>query len=518
MKTNVVELADSIRARATAPLIVCECPDHTSHDNAAWLWVFHEKQILWRGAIDTYHLPPSKRFRLVWTLPPAPCRIYTRRGLRCEVEPSRVRLREGAAPMGMGVAPEESEVGLKLRAEDQVILLSARTHLPANLEDRLLHLLRENLDWTYIGEKSQVHHVFPLLYNTLKRFDQWTPSKVLSGLRSATLQNGVRNVLAREELLRILRRLQEHGIPAMPLKGPMLAESVYGHLSLRVFGDLDILVSPDQILKAKAALMSLGYQPLLSLSHAEERLYLRADCEYHLSRLAPGGGFSVVELHWNLLTPSFAVPLDAGLLWRSASEVIVEGVRYARMSPENQFLAVCLHAWKHFWRPLQCVCDLNEFLGRAQDRLDWSEIRARTQALRIEKIIATSLEVVRILFEREALPAISTGASSDLPSQLLPEQVTASIFPNDEDPASILRVHRFYASFRSSRLDRLRYCWRVLATPTTTDFRELSLPERLSTLYWLLRPFRLLWKILCGRQRLKQEPAIQHQSKGKKFR
>ena len=118
--SNVVEVVDSIRSRATGPLIVCQSPD-PSHGKTAWLWVFHEtpngrlerlwagllehsdanevmarlreERGLWLCAIDTYHLPPSKRFRLVWTLPPAPCRIYTRRGLQCDVERSRVRLR-----------------------------------------------------------------------------------------------------------------------------------------------------------------------------------------------------------------------------------------------------------------------------------------------------------------------------------------------------------------------------------------------------------------------------------------
>lgn len=120
-KTNVVGLADSIRSRATGPLIVCQYADHTSRGKAAWLWVFHEhangrlkrlwagllshsdvdeitnrlrgERGLWLGAIDTYHDPPSNWFRLVWTLPPAPCRIYTRRGMRCDVERSRVRVR-----------------------------------------------------------------------------------------------------------------------------------------------------------------------------------------------------------------------------------------------------------------------------------------------------------------------------------------------------------------------------------------------------------------------------------------
>ena len=114
MKTNVVELLDRIRPQAGARLILCVCPCTTPRDETAWVWVFREnargrlKQLwsgvldrsesdevasvlerensVWLGDIDTLHDPPSRRFRLVWTLPPAPCRIYTRRGLITEVE------------------------------------------------------------------------------------------------------------------------------------------------------------------------------------------------------------------------------------------------------------------------------------------------------------------------------------------------------------------------------------------------------------------------------------------------
>src|SRR5262245_45311363 len=104
-------------------LIVCERESPTAPDTTAWLWVFAEddasrlqvrraeavarpavaelvrqvrqrhepgQEDVWRGSIDGYHPPPSKRFRLVWTLPPAPCRIYTRRGLAACVEPGVV--------------------------------------------------------------------------------------------------------------------------------------------------------------------------------------------------------------------------------------------------------------------------------------------------------------------------------------------------------------------------------------------------------------------------------------------
>jgi hypothetical protein len=52
--------------------------------------VLRRENPVWLGGIDTRHAPPSKRFRLVWTLPPEPCRIYTRRGLASEVGPATV--------------------------------------------------------------------------------------------------------------------------------------------------------------------------------------------------------------------------------------------------------------------------------------------------------------------------------------------------------------------------------------------------------------------------------------------
>jgi hypothetical protein len=114
MKRNIAELVDRVRPQAGMPLIVCECPSPTPPDETAWLWVFREnaanqlqqrwagvltrpeidefvsrlreQDSVWLGGIDTHHGPPSKRFRLVWTLPPAPCRIYTRRGLAIDAE------------------------------------------------------------------------------------------------------------------------------------------------------------------------------------------------------------------------------------------------------------------------------------------------------------------------------------------------------------------------------------------------------------------------------------------------
>ena len=58
------------------------------------------------------------------------------------------------------------------------------------------------------------------------------PKGFLEQLRDAFYANAAHNTLLARELLKLLRLLETHGIPALPFKGPVLAVSVYGSLAL----------------------------------------------------------------------------------------------------------------------------------------------------------------------------------------------------------------------------------------------------------------------------------------------
>jgi hypothetical protein len=108
---------DRLRSQGDSCVLVCEYPDATSREEATRLWVFEitpdrlrqrfagalarpeleelvgrlrERRPVWLGCVESLHPPPSRRWRLVWTLPPAPCRIYLRRGGVIHVEPGGV--------------------------------------------------------------------------------------------------------------------------------------------------------------------------------------------------------------------------------------------------------------------------------------------------------------------------------------------------------------------------------------------------------------------------------------------
>src|SRR5260370_22652520 len=77
----------------------------------------------------------------------------------------------------------------------------------------------------------------------------------------AKLQRNTANfVLLSTDLIKVLRIFQACGIPAVPLKGPVLAATLFNEIPWRESCDLDLLVARSDIARAKDALTEAGYQ------------------------------------------------------------------------------------------------------------------------------------------------------------------------------------------------------------------------------------------------------------------
>src|SRR4029079_18015131 len=87
------------------------------------------------------------------------------------------------------------------------------------------------------------------------------PEQVLAQLAIEFRRNTVRNLYLTGELARILKMFADQAIPALPFKGPLLAQQAYGNLGLRVFQDLDLLIRPRDVARTLAMLASEGYSP-----------------------------------------------------------------------------------------------------------------------------------------------------------------------------------------------------------------------------------------------------------------
>src|SRR5205085_1153465 len=86
--------------------------------------------------------------------------------------------------------------------------------------------------------------------------------------------NAARAIQLTDALFDLLDRFAKAHIQAIPFKGPTLAATAYGDLSLRQAGDLDLLVHRSDIVRAADLLEALGHRPFFPTSTPREAQYL----------------------------------------------------------------------------------------------------------------------------------------------------------------------------------------------------------------------------------------------------
>jgi hypothetical protein len=106
---------------------------------------------------------------------------------------------------------------------------------------------------------------------------------------SAARERGQVQALVQQEAL---DRLTRAGIPASPIKGPDLAERIYGDLGLRPCSDVDILVNPRYLDDAVGIVRTLGYGATAAAAGVESLDGLHRWLDHPAPTMPP------VEVHW----------------------------------------------------------------------------------------------------------------------------------------------------------------------------------------------------------------------------
>jgi hypothetical protein len=260
--------------------------------------------------------------------------------------------------------------------EQHILCLAARTSLAARDERELLGLLRSAIDWERLWAQGHLHEVLPLLATTVRRLgpELSVPEAWMARAQRRLYATMVRNAALADELAGVLGALHQNGVEAIPVKGIVLAETVYGGLALRSLGDLDVLVRPQDLPAARAALAVRGY------AQAEEPGFENA---HHLFHDPPyyrrgAGGEICLELHWGLWASRF-FRLGAEPLWARSALGQLHGAEVRLLSPEDTLLHLAIHRSRSALR-LRFVCDIAELLRRHHDTLDWEYTLAQARA------------------------------------------------------------------------------------------------------------------------------------------
>lgn len=321
----------------------------------------------------------------------------------------------------------------------------------------------------------------------LNSFVEFVPAGHLQKVRDDFQHNTARNHWLATELCRVLEDFEEHGIAAIPYKGPALAIQVYGDLKLRSFVDLDLLVRPGDETRAGDVLIARGYRPHLNLSPAQESFLSRSECDRVYLR---EGRNIVLELHWAVAPPYFSVDIETEAILADCSRGGMYGREVGIPSSEMLLLLLCVNGTKDLWTALEPVCSVNE-LVRRNPALDWARVVTLARRAGALRMLHVGLLLARQIFELPLPQKILTAIDADRPVKDLVNEARLRLAESEMPVPGLFEKTRFRIRSRERGRDQLRYCVLRLLTPTYKDCSP-ELPASLSFLYYALRPVRLL--------------------------
>lgn len=376
-----------------------------------------------------------------------------------------------------------------MQPELELLVLCASIRTDSKKEARIARLLRENFDGEYLFRVAARHGLTMLLDRRLHRAGpDVVPEDLLQRLKTYALHIKGRNLYLTSELFDVLELLASHQIPAIPLRGPILGQSLYGDPALRPFDDLDILLRRSDVMKAKDLLLDRGYRPNYQLTRTQEEVFLHYQCQYHFSR---GDRITCLELHWELMPRFFCFSLEADRLWDRLESMSIGNVHVRGFCPEDSLLTLCVHAAKHLWWKLIWVCDVDRLIEMHRS-LDWEQVLERARKSGGTRMLRLGLFLAHDLLGTGLPAALLREVQGDSAVRSLAERVRRRLPGGTESHPGALEMALFHLRARERLSDRLLYCYRLPTSLNAGDLEGWSLPRPFSFLYHVLRPVRLL--------------------------
>jgi len=384
-----------------------------------------------------------------------------------------------------------------LQREDEFELLCALTgsELAPQRTERVANWNLSALDWNKFLRLAERHGVLPLAARNLTEHARGLPPEIERSLRSAYDQNLRRSLWFAAELARIMAQFESRQLRAVPYKGPVLAQSLYGDLGLRSFSDLDFLISAADFERAKQALAEIGYRPSADLAPAVVRFWLRIGYERSFDGAA---GKNLVELQWALLPRFYGVDLPVNDLLARVGRTVVGGCEVPCLSPEDSLLVLCLHAAKHLWARLIWLSDIAGTL-QSQSRnqtIDYALVFSRARALGITRILGVSFWLVKNVLRAELPKAAEAAIADDRRAEALGGEFADRLVRGAAYDFESTEYFRLILKLRERRGDRWLYAWRLVWTPGAGEIAAARLPEALFPLYRIVRLGRLMRRLV----------------------
>lgn len=244
--------------------------------------------------------------------------------------------------------------------------------------------LPENIQWLHFVELAYASHLAGIIFDcVMQNGKDLVPSEVISQLKSYQL----RVMTSNERLLHqysFLRSLaDEQNLVLYPLKGITLMPHIYAQTYHRHISDIDVLISADELSTWEQLLQTHGYRT--------KRRFAKSSFHAQLfDKYDPLQAFKqeiIIDFHVSLNCGLFDVQLPLDQLRAKQSHA-------HELSPLDQLIFVCLHAYKHFYYGQLKLIHLMD-IHHLSNGINATSLQDRCETFRCTSEVMAALNVSR---------------------------------------------------------------------------------------------------------------------------
>ncbi|HKW64849.1 MAG TPA: nucleotidyltransferase family protein [Candidatus Acidoferrum sp.] len=344
------------------------------------------------------------------------------------------------------------------------------------------------VDWTRLVLLAEEHGVVGQLAACLNSCDsQLIPPEIQQTLLEHVRAQNLKTLQLTAELFRLLQLFGKQGISALVIKGPVLAKQAYADLSVRTYGDLDLLVRQSDIRHATELMMASGYEAAVSLDAIDagkipgQYLFSKSDSQL------------LVELHNDFTLRYFPRPLPIEELFARQDRMRIEAHEVPAPCVEDHLVLICVHGAKHFWERLSWIADVAGLVAQ-QTNMDWERAASTARTVQSEHLLHTGLRLAVDVFRARLPEPVSSSVRDDAAASKLAARVLSWLPAAGYATPSLFQRAAFRLQMRGGFFAAPAYLLKLSLSPTEEDWQADGRLGHNSFLDVVRRPFRLARK------------------------
>ncbi|WP_233569745.1 nucleotidyltransferase domain-containing protein [Falsibacillus albus] len=349
--------------------------------------------------------------------------------------------------------------------------------------------INDDFDWGAFIDLVKHHRLYPQLYPKVKQGQTVVPTYVSEGITKLYEANIFHMLHLTKEMEAVGKIFAENDIPMLHLKGPMLAKKLYGDLSLRTSGDLDILIPIKDLGIAEKLLVAEGYRKDEYIMTVLNDWKWR---HHHFTYVHPQKQVKI-EIHWRLnpgpgLEPAFKE------LWERRETEVIGGLPVHTLGVEDLFVFLISHGSRHGWSRLRWLLDIHQMLKLPMDHHFTIRLLRKFHSTQLGgQAMILSSQLLSSKIPREYDRILCHNKSMQLAEGTifyLERMINLHSLPLSEEISTYHKKYIFsLKSFFQKGLSFFSYFY-----PYPEDALAMPLPKVLHLLYFPLRPMIWLWR------------------------